>query len=235
MALSALLLEAAGLFVARGGRTVLHGVSISVAPGDCICISGPNGAGKTALLKTLQYRLRPYRGSLTLGGRPVRRWRREISRRIAYVPQVVDVDSRIPVTALDVAMSGQMPYIPFFRGFRGEHRRRVATAMEAMGVSSLSGRPFGLLSGGEMQKVLISRALAQPAGILLLDEPTNSLDRRFQETLRRVLLNLREGNRKAVVIVTHDASFGEDVATQHYVLDEGRMVPVCAAKGHRSP
>ena len=153
------------LWVRRGTRDVLKGVSLEVAGGDGLLITGANGTGKTTLLRAILGFLTPRRGAVTFAGRPVR------APGAGYVPQESPAGD-LPITAAEVVEIGTVAR----RLGAAERRRVVAAAMDDTGCGHLRRRRYGELSGGERQRVSVARCLAQDARLLLLDEPTSALD-----------------------------------------------------------
>ncbi|NYH80665.1 iron complex transport system ATP-binding protein [Actinopolyspora biskrensis] len=162
-----------------GGREVLSGVSLTAAPGEVVGVVGPNGAGKSTLLRTAYRYLRPASGQVLVDGTDVFRMpRRVLARRLAALPQ--ELPAEFELTAYDVVEMGRAPHRRGLGGDRLGDERIVTVSLEMVEMAELARRPFGQLSGGEKQRVLIARALAQEPGVLILDEPTNHLDMRHQ-------------------------------------------------------
>ncbi len=153
-------LEADQVGYAYGRRAVLDAVSFAVAPGELVGVIGPNGAGKTTLVRLLAGVLAPSAGTVRLGGRPMKSYRRrDVARRLAVVPQ--DAHVQFPFTALEIVLMGRAAHLPRL-GFPGARDLAVArAAMERLEVGHLEARPLDHVSGGERQRVLLSRALAQ--------------------------------------------------------------------------
>jgi len=215
----ALGLEASDLAWGPPGRPhLISGVSFSLAPGERLAIVGPNGAGKSTLLRCL-YRLhRPVAGVVRVDGTDV--WSlspRLAARRVAAVLQEAPGD--FAFTVQEMVDAGRTPHAAGFSG-RAASARAVEAAMRRMEVSHLAGRAFATLSGGEKQRVLIARALAQQPGVLVLDEPTNHLDIRH----RLEAVELLRGLRMTIVTTLHDLDMAADVAGKVLVLRAGRQM-----------
>jgi len=174
-------------------------VSLEVRPGSLLAVIGPNGAGKSTLLKLIAGLLRPETGTISvLGGPPGGR-----ARDIAYVPQAEAVDWDFPVTVGEVAMMGRYARIGFGRRPSADDRRRVAEALETVGMAGQRERQIGALSGGQRRRVFLARALAADPELYLLDEPVTGVDATTQEELMDVLeAEARAG--KTVIASTHD-------------------------------
>ena len=199
-------------------RPVLHGVSLDVAPGQVMALVGPNGAGKTTLIRALSGALRRVRGQATWEGRdllalpPPQR-----ARYLAVVPQA----RRLPATftVRQAVALGRTPYLGWLGGLGPRDHRAVKRALHLTDLEPLADRLLGHLSGGEQQRVLLARALAQETPVLLLDEPTTHLDLRHQIHILALVQRLAREERLAVVMVLHDlnlaARFGDRVALLH--------------------
>lgn len=177
----------------------LDDVSLIVPEGEYLGIIGPNGGGKSTLLKTILGLLSPTSGTVSVFGRPAH----EASRMIGYVPQFSRFDRQFPASVMDVVLMGRLPtrLMPFFR-FGKDDRSIGAEALRQLDIYDLRDRQIGQLSGGQLQRVLIARALAAQPKILLLDEPTASVDTRSKELIYSLLKELNQT--LTVVVVTHD-------------------------------
>ncbi len=189
------LLEVEGVTFGYGAQPILDDVSLTVRRGDFLAIIGPNGGGKTTLLKILLGLLRPWSGTV--------RWRLSGRRgAVGYVPQFAGFDRTFPLRVRDVVLMGRLGVRGRFRRFRAEDRRAVAAVLERLGLLQAARSPIGDLSGGQLQRALIARALVSEPEILLLDEPLASIDAESREVLTRTLEELN--SRIPVVVVTHD-------------------------------
>jgi iron complex transport system ATP-binding protein len=209
------------LGVALGGRDVVAGVGARVVDGELVAIVGPNGAGKTTLLRLIAGFLPPSRGRVRcFGVDPAATRRRELARKLAYVPQRYEL--AFPFTALEVVLIGRYAHR---RGPGLDSAADLAAAHAAMtrfGLDGLDDRRFDQLSGGEQRRVLLAQAACQGASCLLLDEPTAALD---PAHARGVFAGLRAAvdDGAAAVIVTHDLNLAARYATALWVLDRGRL------------
>jgi ABC-type Mn2+/Zn2+ transport system ATPase subunit len=192
--MSAPLVSLSGAEIGYGGRAILHGVELSVSPGDFLAVVGPNGGGKTTVLLAL------------LGALPLVGGRRERPQpfRVGYVPQREHVDTIWPLTAGEVALMGRVPLLGPWRRPGPEDREAVREAMARVGVEHLADRAYGELSGGQRQRTLIARALAAQPELLALDEPTNGMDPAAELSTMDLLRELqRADGRIAIVMVSH--------------------------------
>lgn len=180
-----------GLAAGYNREPVIHGVTFRAEPGQRIAVLGPNGGGKTTLLRVLLGELAPMRGTLDVRGRP------------ATVPQTERSRLDFPVSALDVALMGALPRLPWWSRPRHAERRAARAALDRVGVADLADRTFGDLSGGQRQRVLIARGLVQDARLLLLDEPFSGLDVPAARGLEALIAELAAEGR-GILITTHD-------------------------------
>jgi iron complex transport system ATP-binding protein len=215
-------IEARGLSFAypRGERPVLRDVSVTLGRGAIVGLLGPNGCGKTTLLKLLSGMLTPQGGQVALGGRPLSALtRREIARRVAVVPQ--ETHATFDFTVLDMVLMGRYPHLGPFE-LEGPADLEIARgALEATGTAHLAERPFGSLSGGEKQRVVIAGALAQAADVMLLDEPTASLDLAYQLEVAALLRRLNATHRTTMAVCTHDLNMAAALCDEVVLLRDG--------------
>ena len=204
-----------------GREMALSNITLEAKSGEALGLLGPNGSGKSTLLKLMCGALRPQTGTVSLNGAPVLSLRpRALARALALVPQSAPPPEGF--TALDVALMGRHAYIP---RLGRESGRDIAAAREAMrrtGVEALAENDARALSGGEWQRVLIARALAQESGALLLDEPVANLDIRYQLEILRLLRALAQEGR-AVVVGRHDINLAARFCDRLAVLRAGRL------------
>lgn len=208
--------------VRRGGRPVVTSVDLGVAPGEWVCVIGPNGAGKSTLLAAIAG-LVPFAGTIALGGRAVGELgRKERARTVAMVPQQPVIPEALRVA--DYVMLGRAPYLG---SFGAEGRRDVEVVRSVLGRLDLwwaADRRLDALSGGELQRVVLARALAQEAPVLLLDEPTTGLDLGHQQRVLELIARLRGSDGLTVVTAMHDLTIAGQFAERFVLLDAGRVV-----------
>jgi len=186
------------LWVQYNGVPVLEGINLSVHERDFIGIIGPNGGGKTTLLEVLLGVIRPTRGRVSIVGlSPV-----EARRFIGYVPQYSEFDHAFPISVWEVAMMGRLGRRGLLRRYSNQDEDLVAKALRQVDMLQQRDRQIGQLSGGELQRVYVARALASTPEILLLDEPTASVDTRMVGSIYEVLQQLNR--RVTIVLVSHD-------------------------------
>ncbi|MDD1772705.1 MAG: ABC transporter ATP-binding protein [Methanomassiliicoccales archaeon] len=184
-------------------KPVLDDVDLEIRPGEILGILGPNGCGKTTLLKLLNRNLHPQGGKVLMKGTDIEEMsKKHIARHIAVVPQSNEI--RFSFSVRDIVTMGRMPFLDSFRGESSDDLRIVEEAMEKTSVSEFADRPINTMSGGERQRVIIARALAQRPEILLLDEPTLHLDIDHQFEVLDLVKRLSDLEGLTVVIVSHD-------------------------------
>ena len=215
-------LRARGVAFAYQNRTVLQDVNLDLVPGEVMSLLGSNGAGKSTLMRLLLGLLRPDRGEILLAGEALFSYRRTaLARLLAYVPQAHA--TLFPYTVRDLVLMGRLPVRGMFRPVMHQDRAAATLAMEQLGVLALADRPCTELSGGELQLVLIARAVAQGARFLVLDEPTAGLDYGNQiRLLERMRLLADQGY--AVLQTTHQPEHALLVSTRVALLEQGRIV-----------
>src|SRR5690606_32231280 len=194
-------------------------VDLSAAGGEVVGLIGPNGSGKSTLLKTLYGALGPQAGLVTIDDTPLADLGpRAAARQVAVVTQEAAGD--LPFTVSDIVALGRTPHLSSFQRHSAHDRQVVAHAVDRAGVTHLAHRVFADLSGGEKQRVLIARALAQQASHLLLDEPTNHLDVRYQHEILRLVRALG----MTAVVVLHDLNLAARYCDRLVLLDRGHVV-----------
>ncbi|MGC9434913.1 MAG: ABC transporter ATP-binding protein [Methanomicrobiales archaeon] len=201
-------------------QPVLRGLSIDAAQGELLGILGPNGSGKTTLLRVMAGYLHPRDGDVSLGGRPLQQMdAREISRKRAVVEQRLSAPFAFPV--YDYVLLGRTPYLSRFRSAGAADHHAVVEALDRTHTLHLQDRDVSELSGGELQRVMIARALAQEPRFLLLDEPTSHLDIRHQLEVMNLLADLSRDI--AVVTIVHDINLAARYCHRIALLGEGRV------------
>ncbi|MCB1073488.1 MAG: metal ABC transporter ATP-binding protein [Chlamydiia bacterium] len=176
-----------------GTVDVLKDVTLDVEQGEYIGIIGPNGGGKTTALKLILGFLSPQKGRVSIDVPPTK---------IGYVPQINAYDKEFPISVLEVALTGSLSKLKWWGGLAGEEKIRAKKLLKEVGCKGLEERPFGSLSGGQAQKVLIARALMCDPEILLLDEPTANIDAESEQAIFAYLKTLQ--GKKTIMIVTHN-------------------------------
>jgi zinc transport system ATP-binding protein len=174
---------------------VLRDVSLNILENDFIGVIGPNGGGKTTLIKLILGLIKPFSGTIS-------HFKYEKGGFIGYLPQQAQIDRKFPINVSDIVLSGLMSTGHIFRRYSGENRKRALQLLEQMGIGYLAHRATTKLSGGELQRVLICRALISEPRLLILDEPNTFVDNRFEHEMYE---QLKQFNRKmAIIVVSHD-------------------------------
>ncbi|WP_419784355.1 ABC transporter ATP-binding protein [Maridesulfovibrio sp.] len=219
-----------GINFSYHGTPVLESVDFSVDQGELLAILGPNGAGKTTLLKCMNAIHRPARGSVLVKDKDVFKLASDdIARLIGYVPQRVE-PARL--TVFDAVLMGRKPHIKW--RVRDHDIRIVDAALKRLSLNHLSLRYIDLLSGGELQKVSIARALVQEPDVLLLDEPTSSLDLKNQLEILRTVRAVVKGHKVSAIMTMHDLNTALRYADKFIFLKNGTVCG-CGGKTCVSP
>jgi iron complex transport system ATP-binding protein len=213
------ILDVIGLEFRYNSRRILHDVRFALQPGELLAILGPNGVGKTTLLKCINATLRPKAGSVLVDGCDVLRMASmEIARRVGYVAQRTDAAR---LTVFDAVLLGRRPHL----GWRVSEQdlRLTDAAIARLALGPLSMRHIDQLSGGELQKVAIARALVQEPRLLLLDEPTSSLDLRNQIDILKIIRQVADQHQVAAAMTMHDLNKALRWADKFILLKEGAV------------
>jgi iron complex transport system ATP-binding protein len=215
------MIELARVSVTLGATEALDDVSFTVERGEWVSLIGPNGAGKTTVLRALGG-LVPYRGSIALDGQEARELgRRARARRSALVPQLPERPPEL--TVAEYVLLGRTPHLGYLAGEGPADRAAAARAIERLELERFAPRLLGSLSGGELQRAVLARALAQEAPLLLLDEPTSALDLGRQQQALELVHGLR-GDGLTIVSAMHDLTLAGQFADRLVLLDEGSVV-----------
>lgn len=194
-------IDVRGVAFSYGGAPVLEDVDLRVADREFVGLVGPNAGGKSTLLKLVLGELQPLRGSVTVLGKAPAAARSQIG----YVPQYPQFTRDFPITVGQVVLTGRLGTGPMLGGYRRVDRQVARRVMEETEITGLAGRQIGALSGGQLQRVLLARALACEPRLLLLDEPTANIDMRVENEIFDLLKLLSA--RMAIVVVSHDVAF----------------------------
>lgn len=184
--------------VSYDGRTkAIERVNLDILPQDFIGIIGPNGGGKTTLVKAILKAI-PYSGEILYAPEL------EVHgyRAIGYMPQVSDIDKSFPISVKEVVLSGLQARKRLFGNYKSQDKDKARQLLDSCGIASLAERPIGELSGGQLQRTLLCRALIADPKVLILDEPANFVDNKFEKELYAILRQLN--TKMAIVMVSHD-------------------------------
>lgn len=189
-------------FAYRRDRPALENISLSVGRGSTVALIGPNGGGKTTLLKLILGQLEPTGGSITIDGQPPRRATR--SGLVGYLPQTPQIATNVPIDSRQLVELGLAGRAGLLQGIAAADRAWIDELLGRVGMAESAHTPISELSGGQLQRILIARALASRPKLLLLDEPTIGIDRRGQQAFIELLTNLRSTLGLTILIVSHD-------------------------------
>lgn len=177
------------------GKQVLKDINLTVYQDDYLGIIGPNGGGKTTLMRLILGLKKPAEGSIHFCGEG-----KDIS--MGYLPQYNDLDKQFPISVYEVVLSGLSKSKSLFARYTKEHHQQVEETLERMQISDLKDRHIGALSGGQLQRVLLARAIVSKPDVVILDEPNTYIDRRFQKQMYEMLEQINK--ECAIIIVSHD-------------------------------
>ena len=203
-------------------KVVLKGLTFQVRPGEMMGLIGPNGCGKSTVIKALSHIISPYSGKILLDGQDINKLpRRDLSRLLAVVPQMPLLPSAF--TAFEIVLMGQYPHLGLFQ-YEGPKELAIAwQAMKKTDTQSLAERRVSELSGGEIQSLLIARALAQETKAILLDEPTANLDIGRQVEILDLLKGLCRDNNLAVLAALHDLNLAIQYCDRLVLINNGQI------------
>ena len=203
----------------KGSPEVLKDVSFDIEPGKFLAILGNNGVGKSTLLKCFNHILKPDAGEVLLDGENLLKLStREVAKQVAFVSQSVP-DTQL--TVHDVVMLGRRPYMNW--GFTEADHTIVHEAMHRLDVEDMRGRFLNRLSGGEKQKVMLARALAQQPKALLLDEPTSALDIQNQYQVLKIVRDICHNDNMIAVVVIHDLNLALRFCDRFLLMKDGQV------------
>jgi ABC-type cobalamin/Fe3+-siderophores transport system ATPase subunit len=216
------MLEIDSLHVSYETKTVLEDISLNVQKGEVLALIGPNGAGKTSLIRAASGVLRPRAGQVRVLGQDITHMPPHLrATRLAVVPQARQLPANF--TVYETVLLGRTPYLGWMGKPTRQDQMRVAWALERTDTLELADRLIGELSGGEQQRVLLARALAQDTPILLLDEPTAHLDLRHQSGLLNLVQELAREQHLAVLMALHDLNLVALYSDRVALLVDGRL------------
>jgi len=215
-------LDTVDLSVELSGTKILTGVTLAVEHGEWLGLIGPNGAGKTTLLRAVCGLVRSA-GRICVDGVPLADLsRRDVARRLALVPQSPHIPAEL--TVAEYVLLGRTPFISYLGTETRLDRLAAERAMTRLGLRVFASRRLGSLSGGELQRVVLARALAQDAPILLLDEPTSALDLGRQQQVLELVDELRRDEELTVVAAMHDLTLASQYVDRMLLMNRGVTV-----------
>ena len=192
------LVELQNITVTYGAKPILKDISLILWENDFLGIIGPNGGGKTTLLKAILGLMKPSEGNIIFykNNKPVP------ALKIGYLPQINQIDKYFPISVFEVVASGLMAEKKGWGKYTEEQQQRIHKTLNLMGMSEKTKRPVGELSGGELQRVLLGRAIVSNPDVLILDEPNTYVDKFFESRFYKLLEEMNED--RAIILVSHD-------------------------------
>lgn len=204
------------------GKQLLHDINLTISRGDFLAITGPNGGGKTTLLRIILRLLSPTYGSVSyfdVAGQPTTHLA------IGYLPQKNALDSKFPITVSEMVEQGIPPYSHLNRK---EKTEIVAEAIATVGLSTHSSATLGTLSGGQMQRALMARAIISKPELLVLDEPLSYVDKHFEHRIYDIVRDLAPST--TIILVSHEMTHIAQMATHHIIVDHS--LEICSSPSH---
>lgn len=219
-------IDVRNLHVSYYGNEVVHDVSFSFEHGKLIGIIGPNGAGKSTVMKAILGLIPRDRGEVSFNGLGIK----QVRKNIAYVPQRSNIDWDFPITVRDTVLLGTYPNLKVFQRPGKAEKALASECLEKVGMAHLEKRQIAELSGGQQQRVFLARALAQQADYFFLDEPFVGIDVASEETIIKILKDLRDDG-KTVFVVHHDltkveAYFNDLILINKELIQSGPVATV---------
>ncbi len=204
------------------GREALSDVNLTVRRGDFVAVTGPNGGGKTTLMRIILKLLHPTTGSVEY----LRDGRVTDHLRIGYLPQKSLIDTKFPITTAEVIASGLAA-----KNLSKERRAELLErTIDTVGLRTHRSKPIGTLSGGQLQRTLLGRAIISDPRLLVLDEPLSYVDKRFEHRIYEIIGSLADAG-TTIILVSHEMSTISGMATRHFLVD--RTLVECTAEHHR--
>ncbi|MDE0654164.1 MAG: ABC transporter ATP-binding protein [bacterium] len=214
------MIAATGIDLRLGASDVLSGARLCTRPGQVVGLIGPNGSGKSSLLRCLYGMLRPNRGAVLIDDKAIESMsQRSIARAIAVVAQDASADG-IDITVGEFVLLGRHVHRGDHEGFTDDDCKVALDGLEMVDLSGFAERHLHEMSGGERQRVMIARCIAQQSPVILLDEPTNHLDVRYQHEVLTLVRQLKNDT----IVVLHDLNLAGRYCDHLALLDRGRVV-----------
>ncbi|MBN1300445.1 MAG: ABC transporter ATP-binding protein [Melioribacteraceae bacterium] len=197
-------------------------ISLKIDPGEFIGVFGPNGSGKSTLLRLLSGRLKPQKGSVEFLNKNINDYsKRELARKISFVPQFNI--SLFPFTVYEIVAMGRTPHAGMLAFESETEHEKILSVLESLELDKLANKGIYELSGGEVQRSFIARALVQEPMVLLLDEPNSHLDIKHQIDIYRILKNLNLRDNLTIIAVSHDLNLSANFCADGILLSDGKV------------
>lgn len=220
------LISAEKLTLAYGENKVISSADFEIKSGDFVCVVGANGSGKSTLIKAILGFIRPKSGKIHYASDLAKT-------EIGYLPQESKIDPNFPATVYEIVLSGTLGQLGLKPFYRPENKTRALDALKSLRIEKLKSRSFGDLSGGQKQKVLLSRALAATSRLLILDEPSNNLDHASRHEFYEILKNLNRSG-LTIIMITHDLDADDLIGDKVLALKNGEVSSFLTADFLRS-
>lgn len=195
------------LSVGYNGITAANGINFSIEKGGYLCVVGENGSGKSTLIKTLLNLIKPISGTLEFGDGLTQK-------SIGYLPQKSELQNDFPASVREIVLSGFLGKKRVNAFYSREEKKEVTKILTMLGIASIENETFTKLSGGQMQRVLLARALCACGGLLVLDEPVSGLDPEATQEMYETVDRLNRENNISVIMISHDMKAVEKYAKQ---------------------
>lgn len=218
------MIELSGVNVVYEDNIALENVNLTVDEGDFVAITGPNGGGKTTLLKVILRLIKPTSGQVVF--RSEGKVTNSLS--IGYLPQKNMIDSRFPITVEEVVASGLLGEKGLFARFSADDMHKVDATLDLVGMTEKRKSAIGELSGGQLQRALLGRAVISEPKVLVLDEPLSYIDKRFEAHLYDIIAEYAKHT--TILLVSHEMTTISQMATRHIIVD--RNLHDCKAEHH---
>lgn len=193
------IIEIKNLSAGYDGKAVIHDINLTIYDRDFLGVIGPNGGGKTTLIKCILGLLKPMSGEIIYHQSSLNR---KSSLSVGYLPQYSSIDRKFPISVEEVILSGLNVEKSLISRFSKEQHEKVKTVVQRMGLDGLEKRSIGQLSGGQLQRALLGRAIISDPSVVILDEPSTYIDKQFEARLYQLLTEINK--ECAIVLVSHD-------------------------------
>lgn len=204
-------------------KYILNNISFSIPQGKLVTILGPNGSGKTTVIKNIEKLLSPIKGAIYIDGKNIQKFKyKEISKKISYVHQQHKIN--FPFKVIDIVLMGRNPELKNFAIPNLYDVQKAVDALKQLGIEKIKDREYDKISGGQLQLVLLARALCTNAKIFLLDEPTAHLDFKNQIFILKKIKNLAKEKQLTVIITLHDPNLAYFFSDRIILLKDGKII-----------